>query len=120
MEAGQISVHRNMPEVAGSLKWAQELKDRVAKPMKRFKMLIDHPIVGSEQMERVNKKYAEMIELLAQFSSDIYRDWCDHVGKLSDDNLEKNLIMRIESTNTIKTNFDPQVSCGLTMGTGWF
>lgn len=109
MKEGSISVHRNMPDVAGSLKWAKELKDRVSKPMKKFKLLIAHPIVESEQMERVCKKYEEMVELLDAFSKDVYQHWCDHVGKLSDDNLEKNLIMRIETTNTIKTNFDPQV-----------
>lgn len=106
---GQLNVHRNMPDVSGGLKWASELKDRINKPMKQFKRLIDHSIRSSEQIERVEKKYEEMLELLEKFSNDIYKHWCDHVGKLSDDNLEKHLIKRDEKTNTIKTNFDPQV-----------
>jgi len=116
----QINVHRNMPDVSGGLKWAQELRDRICKPMVYFKRLVEHPVAQSEQMERVEKKFNEMLELLEQFSNDIYKNWCDHVGKLSDDNLEKHLIKRDLETNTIKTNFDPQVSldgfCGTSSG----
>ena len=108
-ETHQINVHRNMPDVSGGLKWCQELRDRIAKPMESFKKLIDHPIVHSEQVERIEKKYHEMQDLLSAFSDEIYKDWCDHVGKLSDDNLEKNLINRDAKTNIIKTNFDSQV-----------
>jgi dynein heavy chain len=109
-EKKQINVHRNMPDVSGALKWCQELRERINKPMESFKRLIDHPIVHSEQMERVEKKYNEMLELLDEFSNEVYKEWCDHVGKLSDNNLEKNLINRDSKTNTIRTNFDPQVS----------
>ncbi len=105
----EIMVHRNMPDVSGALKWCQELKDRVAKPMESFKKLVDNPIVHSEQMVRVEKKFKELLELLEAFSTDVYKDWCNHVGKLSDDNLEKNLIIRDANTNSINTNFDSQV-----------
>ena len=104
-----IEVHRNMPDVSGALKWCQELKDRVSKPMDSFKRLIDHPVAHSEQMERVNKKYKELLDLLDAFVGVIYKDWCNHVGKLSNDNLEKNLIVRDAATKTIRTNFDPQL-----------
>lgn len=106
----EIRVHRNMPDVSGGLKWCHELKDRVTKPMDTFKRLIDHPVVNSEQMERVNKKYKELLDLLSAFSNEIYSSWCSHVGKLSNNNLEKNLIVRDPKTRNIKTNFDPQVT----------
>ena len=104
-----LEVHRNMPDVSGGLKWCQELRDRISKPMDQFRKLIDHPIAHSDQMELVNKKYKELLDLLDAFSNDIYKDWCNHVGLLSDNNLEKNLIVRDEKTKSIKTNFDPQV-----------
>lgn len=85
----EIAVHRNMPEVSGGLRWCQELRDRVTKPMELFKKLIDHPVVQSEQMDRVSKKYKELLELLDAFAADIYKDWCTHVGTLSNNNLEK-------------------------------
>lgn len=105
----QIEVHRNMPDVSGGLKWCQELRDRVTKPMESFKKLIEHPVAHSEQMDRVNKKYKELLDLLDAFVVDIYKNWCSHVGKLSNNNLEKNLINRDPKTKSIKTNFDPQV-----------
>ena len=105
----EVLVHRNMPEVSGALKWCQELKARITKPMDNFKKLVEHPIVNSEQMDRVNKKFKELLELLQEFSSKIYSDWCNHVGKLSDNNLEKNLIIRDPNTREIATNFDSQV-----------
>ena len=104
-----ILVHRNMPDVSGALKWCQELKDRISKPMETFKRLVDNPIQHSDQMERVDKKFKELLELLSAFSTEVYKDWCNHVGKFSDDNLEKNLINRDPNTKSIKTNFDSQV-----------
>lgn len=106
----EIEVHRNMPNVSGALKWCQELRDRITKPMENFKRLVDKPEIHQlEQMERVEKKYKELLDLLNEFSSEIYKDWCNHVGNLSDNNLEKNLIIRDPNTKAIKTNFDPQV-----------
>ena len=105
----QIAVHRNMPDVSGGLKWCQELRDRISKPMEYFNKLIDHPVCKSDQMERVNKKFQELLELLDAFVADIYKNWCSHVGSLSNNNLEKNLITRDAKTKSIKTNFDPQV-----------
>lgn len=43
-QAGQISLHKNMPKVSGSLKWAKELLDRIAIPMSSFRS-IDHRYV---------------------------------------------------------------------------
>ncbi|CAF0714705.1 unnamed protein product [Brachionus calyciflorus] len=104
-----IQVHRNLPEVSGAMKWCHELRERVSKPMESFRKLIEHPIIHSEQMERVNKKYKEILDLLDGFSVEIYKDWCSHVGTLSNNNLEKNLINRDPKTKNIQTNFDSQL-----------
>ena len=104
-----ILVHRNMPEVSGGLKWCQELKDRITKPMEAFNKLIDHPIAKSEQMDRVNKKFHELLGLLDGFLTEIYKNWSAEVGKLAINNLEKQLIFRDPKTKSINTNFDPQV-----------
>ena len=113
LEAKAIHVHRNMPDVSGGMKWCQELKNRVSKPMENFKKLVNHPITESEQMARIDAKYEEMFGLIEKFANDIYQEWCKHVGQLSDDNLEKNLISRNEETNIIQTNFDSQLTAVL-------
>ena len=39
---GRPSLHKNMPLVSGSLRWAAELLERITIPMEEFKHL-DHP-----------------------------------------------------------------------------
>lgn len=42
IETGTMPIHKNMPPVSGSLKWSQELRDRITIPMNEFRRL-DHP-----------------------------------------------------------------------------
>ena len=39
---GWAPVHKNMPKVSGSLRWAKEIRDRISIPMGNFKHL-EHP-----------------------------------------------------------------------------
>lgn len=105
----QIEVHRNMPDVSGLLRWCHELRERIQKPMQSFDRLIDHSIKDSIEMMRVRKKYDELLQLLGEFVIAPFKQWCEHVGKLSNNNLEKNLLSRDPKTKTIRTNFDPQL-----------
>lgn len=107
----QAYVHRNMPRVAGTLKWCQELKERFTKPVESFKRIIEQYTfeVDYEQKNRIERKYIELSALLDKYSSSVYNEWCAHVGQLSNDNLDKNLIIRNVHTKEIKTNFDPQL-----------
>ena len=41
-ETGWAPVHKNMPKVSGSLRWAREMRDRISVPMGNFKHL-EHP-----------------------------------------------------------------------------
>lgn len=38
-ENGSIQLDRNMPKVAGSLMWAEEIKQRYSQPMEQFRAL---------------------------------------------------------------------------------
>jgi dynein heavy chain len=104
-----LQFHRNLPEVSGTLKWCQELRERIQRPLINFDKLIDHPIKQSDDMNRVHKKHEELMALLDAFTVGPYKTWCDHVGTLSNNNLEKNLLVRDPKTRVIQTNFDPQV-----------
>lgn len=109
--AGQeLQLHRNIPTISGTLKWCAELRERVSRPMASFNKLIDNPIKNSDDMKKVHKKYEELLELLKQFMIKPYEEWCAHVGSLSNNNLEKNLLSRDPHTKAIKTNFDPQLT----------
>lgn len=112
-ENKQLNLHRNMPDVSGALRWCKELQDRVSKPMETYKRLISHESNQSDQIVRTEKKYQEMLDLIDGFASNIYADWCQHVGGLSNNNLDKNLINRNADTNIIETNFDSQLTAVL-------
>jgi len=109
-ETNEIVVQRNMPKVAGTLKWCQELKDRVTRPFESLKKL-DHTKFSAEmyRIERIERKYNELLVLIDEFSANVYDEWCSQVGVLSNDNLQKNLITRNMHDKSISTNFDPQL-----------
>jgi dynein heavy chain len=104
-----IQVHRNMPDIAGLLKWCNELRERIQRPMQIFDKLIDHPIKDSIEVSRIRKKYAELLQLLSQFAVGPYENWCKSVGNVCQFNLEKNLIFRDSKTRVIKNNFDSEL-----------
>ncbi len=104
-----MQFHRNLPEVSGTIKWCKEIRDRIDRPLVSFDKLIDHPIKDSEEVVRVRKKHEELIALLDEFMVGPYKEWCNHVGQLSNNNLEKNLLVRDQKTRQIQTNFDAQV-----------
>ena len=39
---GTPPVNKNMPPVSGALKWSQELRERISKPMSALKMSVNH------------------------------------------------------------------------------
>lgn len=45
-ETGSTPIHKNMAKVSGSMKWTQELRERITIPMTQYKQ-IEHPWVLS-------------------------------------------------------------------------
>ena len=46
---GRIELHKNMPIVAGTMKWASELRERLTTQMTSFKHY-DHPYVDNHHI----------------------------------------------------------------------
>jgi dynein heavy chain len=38
-------INKNMPPVAGALKWSNELRERITKPMQALKLSLNHGLV---------------------------------------------------------------------------
>jgi len=99
---------RNMPHVSGCIKWCRELVKKIQKPYEMFTVTISgHTMFKTERMERINKKYEQLIDLLEKFSMNTYRDWSASVGVITKSNLDKMLIRRQGAM--FYTNFDQQV-----------
>ncbi|KAM9747482.1 dynein axonemal heavy chain 17 isoform 1-T1 [Dama dama] len=97
-------IHKNMPPVAGQLKWSLELQERLEAPMRDLRH-IDHPVMSSVEAKLIYQKYDEMMELLRSYRERIYQQWVAGVDKDCHFNLGQPLIQRDPVTNLIRVNF---------------
>ncbi|XP_062567134.1 dynein beta chain, ciliary-like [Saccostrea cucullata] len=111
-ETGKASLHKNMPKVSGSLRWAQELRERISASMGNFKAL-EHRCMEEEAAKLVFVKYEEMCNLLGQWDEEIYKEWEAGVSEACSFNLSQPLVVRDEETKLINVNFDPQLTAVL-------
>ncbi|XP_034563350.1 dynein heavy chain 9, axonemal [Notolabrus celidotus] len=103
------TVNKNMPAVAGGLRWAQELQQRIQTPFSKLRHL-SYPCLESADGVRVIHKYEEMMQLLDRYSSSLYETWTERVGERSQYNLGLPLICRDPGTQLISVNFSPQLA----------
>ncbi|KAM9424094.1 dynein axonemal heavy chain 9 isoform 2-T2 [Pholidichthys leucotaenia] len=109
VQAAERRVNKNMPAVAGGLRWAQELRQRIQVPFSKFRHL-SYPCLESAQGARIVQKYEEMMQLLDRYSLNLYKTWTETVGESSQYNLSLPLISRDLDTQLISVNFNPQLS----------
>ncbi|XP_068610643.1 dynein axonemal heavy chain 9 [Brachionichthys hirsutus] len=109
VERGWSPVDKNMPAVAGGLRWAQELQQRIQTPFSKFRHL-SYLCLESEDGARVIQKYEEMMQLLDRYSTNLYEMWTETVGERSQSNLGLPLISRDPETQLISVNFNPQLA----------
>ncbi|XP_049632688.1 dynein axonemal heavy chain 9 [Suncus etruscus] len=107
-EIGFSSVHKNMPTVAGGLRWAQELRQRIQGPFNNFSQ-ITHLCLESAEGKQMKKQYEDMVSLLEKYETRLYEDWCDTVAEKSQYNLSQSLLKRDPETKHITVNFNPQL-----------
>ncbi|XP_067164351.1 dynein axonemal heavy chain 17 [Apteryx mantelli] len=101
-------VNKNMPPVAGQLKWALELQERLEGPRKDL-FAIDHPVMASAEAQLVSGKYNEMIELLQGYREKTYAEWISRVDRDCQFNLEQPLILRDPDSSLISVNFGKEL-----------
>uniref|UniRef100_A0A673VKH9 Dynein axonemal heavy chain 17 n=1 Tax=Suricata suricatta TaxID=37032 RepID=A0A673VKH9_SURSU len=103
--AGNVPpIHKNMPPVAGQLKWSLELQERLEVSMRDLKR-IDHPVMSSMEAKLIYQKYDKLMELLRSYRRKIYRQWVAGVDQHCHFNLEQPLVRRDPITSLIQVNF---------------
>ncbi|XP_030631579.1 dynein axonemal heavy chain 9 isoform X2 [Chanos chanos] len=107
-ELAYTPVNKNLPPVAGGLKWTQQLQERIQIPFSNFRY-ISYPCLESVDGERMVQKYEEILQLLKRYSSKLYDKWTESVGEKSQYNLCQPLILRDPGTRHISVNFNPQL-----------
>ncbi|XP_049715504.1 dynein axonemal heavy chain 9 isoform X5 [Elephas maximus indicus] len=111
-ELGFAPVHKNMPAVAGGLRWVQELRQRIQGPVSNFRHLT-HPCMESAEGKRMIQKYEDTLSLLEKYETRLYENWCQTVSEKSQYNLSQPLLKRDPETKQITVNFNPQENLGL-------
>ncbi|XP_021937393.1 dynein beta chain, ciliary isoform X2 [Zootermopsis nevadensis] len=107
-EHGWMHVDKNMPPVAGALRWAYQLHQRVTIPVMNFKTL-QHMIVTSPEATVVLAKYDHLIDLLDEFESKIFANWAASVAEQCERNLKLPLLTRNAVNNELSLNFHPEL-----------
>jgi dynein heavy chain len=101
-------VNRNMPTVAGMMRWCRELRERVQRSMVKMKT-VNHGTMESAEAMLVFSKYDEMMNLIEKKEDEVYEEWIATVDEVAKANLEKPLLVRDPNTLMIGVNFDPQL-----------
>ncbi|XP_042303471.1 dynein axonemal heavy chain 9 [Sceloporus undulatus] len=108
IQLGYPPVHKNMPLVAGGIRWAQELRDRIQIPFGNFKHLT-HLCLDSAEGKKMMQKYEDLIQLLEKYQEKLYMEWLQTVSEKSQYNLTQPLILRDSESKQITVNFNPQL-----------
>ncbi|XP_047143157.1 dynein beta chain, ciliary isoform X1 [Hydra vulgaris] len=102
-------IGKNMPCIAGILRWCQQLHLRYHVPVYYLKMSLNRKIMQSKIGNVILEKYEEMNRFLKSYEDSIYSKWTSGVNVIADQNLNKPLIVRNKEKNLIYVNFDPQL-----------
>lgn len=100
-------ISKNMAPVAGQLKWALELQQRLQASKQNLDS-ISHPVMSGDEAKLVFNKYEEMMVLLQKYSENTYSKWTDHVDEESRFNLQQPIIVRDPKTQLLSVNFNKE------------
>ncbi|XP_056152705.1 dynein axonemal heavy chain 17-like [Lampris incognitus] len=101
------SIGKNMPPIAGQIKWAHELRNRIQISAKSFKA-IHQLCMDADEAKLLLHKYDEIMALLHQYCEDVYSVWTSQVDKDCRFNLEHPLLLRSEQ-NILSVNFSKKL-----------
>uniref|UniRef100_A0A8C0VD33 Dynein axonemal heavy chain 17 n=1 Tax=Cyanistes caeruleus TaxID=156563 RepID=A0A8C0VD33_CYACU len=109
---GGPAIHKNMPPVAGQLKWSLELQQRLEGPHKDL-LAINHPAMVGAEAELVFGKYEEMMGMLQRHSKSIYEEWASGPGQDCHFSLEQPLLQRDPESRLLSVNFSRKLAAVL-------
>ncbi|XP_005530761.1 PREDICTED: dynein heavy chain 17, axonemal [Pseudopodoces humilis] len=109
---GGPAIHKNMPPVAGQLKWSLELQQRLEGPHKDL-LAINHPAMVGAEAELVFGKYEEMMGMLQRHSKSVYEEWASGPGQDCHFSLEQPLLLRDPESRLLSVNFSRKLAAVL-------
>uniref|UniRef100_A0A667ZXX0 Dynein, axonemal, heavy polypeptide 9 like n=1 Tax=Myripristis murdjan TaxID=586833 RepID=A0A667ZXX0_9TELE len=99
---------KNMPAVAGNLKWSQELRDRILTSRSNLNQLAHMPL-GSAEADEVLQKCEHVLEVLDQHDEELFSEWTEGLEELCHTHLREPLLTLDADTGLFQVNFNPAV-----------
>ncbi|RXM27080.1 Dynein heavy chain 11, axonemal [Acipenser ruthenus] len=103
---GCAVLSKNMPAIAGNLKWSQELRERILSHQNNFRH-ISHVSLETSEADLVFKKCENILDLLDQHDEEVYTSWTESLDAHCNSNLNQPLLKQDLETGLYETNFDP-------------
>jgi len=99
-------IPRNLPPVAGNIKWSRHLLKRIEDPMKRFES--NQNVLASKDAKRIIRLYNKVARTLVAFEYLWYQAWVQSI-ETAKAGLQATLIIRHPEDNKLYVNFDQEI-----------
>ncbi|XP_078083834.1 dynein axonemal heavy chain 11 [Mustelus asterias] len=104
-----VVVHKNMPMIAGNLKWSQELHERILSQRSQFRH-VNHLSLQTKEANLVLQKCDKMLTLLDHHDEEIYTLWTESLDVLCQENLNQPFLKWNRESGLYFVNFSPELS----------
>ncbi|XP_071376580.1 dynein axonemal heavy chain 11 [Centroberyx affinis] len=109
LRSGCAILGKNMPAVAGNLKWSQELRDRILTNRSNLNQLAHMPL-GSAEADDVLQKCERVLEVLDQHDEELVSEWTEGLEELCHTRLQEPLLTLDTDTGLFQVNFNPALT----------
>nr|XP_043887070.1 dynein axonemal heavy chain 11 [Solea senegalensis] len=100
---------KNMPPVAGNLKWSQELRNRILTSRSNLCQLPHMPL-GCAEADDVFQKCERVLEVLDQHDEDMFSKWTEGLEEICQTHLHEPLLSLDTDTGLYQINFSPALT----------
>ncbi|GCC27210.1 hypothetical protein chiPu_0005635 [Chiloscyllium punctatum] len=104
-----VVLHKNMPVIAGNLKWSQELRERILSQRNQFRH-INHQSLQTKEANLVFQKCDKMLALIDNYDQQIYSLWIESLDAVCQANLNQPFLKWNEESGLYSMNFNPELS----------
>ncbi|XP_014188533.2 dynein beta chain, ciliary [Haplochromis burtoni] len=98
-----------MPQVAGNLKWSQELRSRILTHRSNLCQLPHMPLDCAEAQD-VLQRCERVLEVLDQRDEEMFLEWTEGLEEICETHLKEPLLALDSETGFFQVNFSPGVS----------
>ncbi|XP_035988269.1 dynein heavy chain 11, axonemal-like, partial [Fundulus heteroclitus] len=112
LQSGCAVLGKNMPSVAGNLKWSQELRSRILTDRSNFCQLPHMPL-GSAEADEVLRKCEHLLEILEKHDEELFSEWTEGLEDVLQMHLRQSLLTLDNETGLFQVNFSPALTSAL-------